>query len=69
MLQCFGTSSGITDPLVFVRKFQMDNFIPSVLLWFAQHPFGAAALVYAAGIFGVLLYAYFESRDAVLRAE
>ena len=47
----------------------MDNsFIPSVLLWFAHHPFGAATMVYAASISGVLLYAYFEPRDRVYRA-
>jgi hypothetical protein len=41
------------------------NFIPWVALWFSQHPFGAASIVYAASVFGVLLYAYFESRDMV----
>jgi hypothetical protein len=43
----------------------VDDFIPSVLVWLARHPFGAATMVYVAGIFGVLLYAYFEPRDRV----
>ena len=44
-------------------RFSVDNsFIPSVFLWFAHHPFATATMVYAASIFGVLLYAYFESR-------
>ena len=30
-----------------------------------QHPFGAATMVYAASVFGLLLYAYFEPRDLV----
>jgi hypothetical protein len=45
----------------------MDNFIPSLVLWFADHPFGAATIVYAASIFGVLLYAYFEPQDRVYK--
>jgi hypothetical protein len=43
----------------------MDTFILSVFRWFTHHPFGAATIVYAASIFGVLLYAYFEPRDRV----
>jgi hypothetical protein len=38
---------------------------PSVFLWFAHHPFGAATMVYAASVLGVLVYAYFEPRDHV----
>jgi hypothetical protein len=45
----------------------MDSFIPSVFLWFADHPFGAATMVYAASVFGVLLYAYFEPRDRIYK--
>jgi hypothetical protein len=37
-----------------------NNFITWALLWCGQHPFGAATMVYAASVFGVLLYAYFE---------
>ena len=45
-------------------RFSVDNsFIPSGFLWFAHHPFATATMVYAASIFSVLLYAYFESRD------
>ena len=47
------------------ERISVDNFIPSVFLWFAHHPFGAATMVYAASILGVLLYAYFEARDRV----
>ena len=44
----------------------MNNIvIPWVFLWLAQHPFGAATMVYAASVFGVLLHAYFESRHRV----
>lgn len=43
----------------------MDNFIPSFVLWFAEHPFGAATMVYAASVLVVLLYAYFEPKDHV----
>jgi hypothetical protein len=50
------------------ESFSVDNFIPSVLLWLAHHPFGAATMVYVASIVGVLLYAYFEPRDRVNRA-
>jgi hypothetical protein len=31
--------------------------------WFTQHPLGTATMLYAAGVFGVLVYAYFEPRD------
>jgi hypothetical protein len=37
--------------------------LDSFFYWFIQHPFGAATMVYAAGVFGVLVYAYFEPRD------
>ena len=48
------------------ERFSVDNsFIPSVFLWFAHNPFATATMVYAASIFGVLLYAYFESRYRV----
>lgn len=40
-----------------------NNLIAWVVLWFGQHPFGAATMVYAASVFVVLLYSYFESRD------
>lgn len=39
------------------------SLIPSLLQWFAHHPLGAATMVYAGGILGVLLYAYFEPRE------
>jgi hypothetical protein len=42
-----------------------NNFITWVVLWFGQHPFGAATMVYAASVFVVLLYSYFEPRDFV----
>lgn len=47
------------------KRFSVDNFIPSVFLWFAHHPFGAATMVYAASVLVVLLYAYFEPKDHV----
>jgi hypothetical protein len=65
MPQCFGTCSATNDPVVSSRRFSVDNFIPSVFLWFAHHPFGAATMVYAASVLGVLVYAYFEPRDHV----
>jgi hypothetical protein len=37
----------------------------NLILWFAQHPLGAATVLYAATVFGVLLYTYLESRDRV----
>jgi hypothetical protein len=30
--------------------------------WFVQHPLAAATLLYAAGVCGVLVYAFFEPR-------
>jgi hypothetical protein len=48
------------------ERFSVDNsFIPSGFLWFAHHPLATATMVYAASIFGMLLYTYFESRDWV----
>lgn len=35
----------------------------SVIQWFVQNPFGAATMVYVAGVLGVLVYAYFEPRS------
>jgi hypothetical protein len=37
--------------------------IRSVFHWFIDHPLGAATMVYAAAVLGVLMYAYFEPRD------
>jgi hypothetical protein len=37
-----------------------NNLITWAVLWFGQHPLGAATMVYAASVFGVLLYSYFE---------
>jgi len=31
--------------------------------WFSQHPLAAATMVYAAGVTGTMLYAYFEPRN------
>jgi hypothetical protein len=42
-----------------------NNLMIWVVLWLGQHPFGAATMVYAASVFGVLLYAYFEPRDLI----
>jgi len=42
-----------------------NNFMIWVVLWLGQHPFGAATMVYAASVFVVLLYAYFEPRDLI----
>jgi hypothetical protein len=42
-----------------------DTLITWVVLWFGQHPFGAATMVYAARVFGVLVYTYFEPRELV----
>ena len=56
------------DPWDSSATFSMENFIPSFFLWFTEHPFGAATMVYAASIVCVLLYAYFEPRDRVYKA-
>lgn len=37
--------------------------IQSFVHWFTDHPPGAATVVYAVGVFSVLVYAYFEPRD------
>jgi hypothetical protein len=36
--------------------------IQSIFHWFADYPLGAATLLYAAGVLGVLVHAYFEPR-------
>jgi len=36
--------------------------IQSIFHWFTDYPFGAATMLYAAGVLGVLVYAYFEPR-------
>lgn len=37
--------------------------IQSLLQWFAQNPLGTATIFYVAGVFGVLVHAYFEPQD------
>jgi len=37
--------------------------ISSLIRWFTQHPLGTATMLYAMGVFGVLVYAYFEPRE------
>lgn len=37
--------------------------ISSLIRWFTQHPLGTATMLYAVGVFGVLVYAYFEPRE------
>jgi hypothetical protein len=39
--------------------FALNNFLP----WFTQNPLGAAAMMYAASVLGVLLYACFEPQE------
>jgi hypothetical protein len=39
--------------------FALSSFPP----WFTQNPLGAAAMMYAASVFGVLLYTYFEPQE------
>jgi hypothetical protein len=34
----------------------------SIFHWFTDYPLGAATMLYAAGVLGVLVYAYFEPR-------
>ena len=49
-----------------VGGFSLDNnLIPWPFLWLAQHPFVPATMLYAASVFGVLLYAYVEPRNRV----
>jgi hypothetical protein len=37
--------------------------LQQIVQWFAHYPLAGATMLYAAGVFGVLAYAYFEPRD------
>lgn len=37
--------------------------IQNAFNWFMSHPLGTATALYAAGVVGVLVYAYFEPRS------
>ena len=63
MPQHFGTSLAASNRLVFMWEISLDDNLIIGVLWFVQHPFGAATVVFATSIVGVLVYTYFEPRD------
>jgi hypothetical protein len=42
-----------------------NNLLAAVFLWFTEHPFGVATILYVTSVCSVLGYTYFESRELV----